>query len=416
MPTQQSQITCPAAVETGRGFTVWANQDRAPASDPPPALYDVFPREDLARAQHTISRWRGYQPTPLFPLSGLARGLGVSDILYKHEGERFGLGSFKALGGAYAVCLELAKVVAHRTGSASVDAKDLESGRWATETLGVTVACATDGNHGRAVAWGAQRFHCRCVIFVHPHVSARRRQAMADLGAEIREVPGNYDDSVREAARIARAEGWIVVSDTSYEGYEDIPRHVMQGYGVMIEEAIHQLPPGKIPTHVFAQAGVGGMAAAACAVLWHHFGALRPRFIVVEPEKADALLRSARAGRPVAVRGELDTIMAGLSCGEVSPLAWSLLEKGVDDFMTISDELAVDAMRLLARSPWQDPAIVAGESGVAGLAALCAVSSDRRIRRRMGLGPGSVILLFGSEGATDPEIYQRIVGTVGSAA
>lgn len=399
-----------------KGLTVWANRHRAPAGACPPALHEVFPREELAHARRTISQWRGYRPTPLFPLPGLARALGVSDVLYKHEGERFGLGSFKALGGAYAVCLELAKVVARKAGTASVDAKDLESGRWAAETRPVTVACATDGNHGRSVAWGAKRFHCRCVIFVHPQVSARRRQAMADLGAEIREVPGNYDDSVREAARVARSEGWIVVSDTSYEGYEEIPRRVMHGYGVMIDEAIHQLPPRKAPTHVFAQAGVGGMAAAACAVLWHHFGDLRPRFIVVEPERADALLRSARAGRPVAVEGELDTIMAGLSCGEVSPLAWSLLETAVDDFVTISDDLAVDAMRLLAGSPWGDPAIIAGESGVAGLAALCAVSSRREIRQRMGLDHDSVILLFGSEGATDPEIYRRIVGTVGSAA
>jgi diaminopropionate ammonia-lyase len=399
----------------GEQIAVWTNRRRWTGAGRPNALEAVFPKGDLARAQQTISQWKGYEPTPLISLPGLARGLGVEEILYKHEGSRFGLGSFKALGGAYAVYLELAKAISRRT-RRDPDVKDLESGKWADETRRVTVACATDGNHGRSVAWGARRFHCNCVIFVHPHVSAHRRQAITDLGAEIREVPGNYDDSVREAARVAQAKGWIVISDTSYDGYEEIPRRVMQGYGVMVNEVIGQLSPSKMPTHVFVQAGVGGMAAAACAVLWHHFGIQRPRFVVVEPDKADALMRSAQAGTRVAVKGDLDTIMAGLSCGEVSPLAWSLLEHGADDFMTISDQLAVDAMRLLASSPYDDPPIVAGESAVAGLAALFAVAPNSELRQRLGLGSDSIILLFGSEGATDPEIYERIVANAKETA
>ena len=192
-------------------------------------------------------------------------------------------------------------------------------------------------------------FGCRCVIFIHAGVSDGRREAIAAYGAEVIRVAGNYDDSVRHAAERAARHGWIVVSDTSYEGYVDIPRDVMHGYTVIADEIIEQIAGAPKPTHAFVQAGVGGLAAAVCARFWQRWGAKRPVFVVVEPEKADCNFQSARTGRPAGATGDLDTIMAGLSCGEVSPLAWQVLERGADAFITISDEWALDGVRLTYR-------------------------------------------------------------------
>src|SRR5690606_35466744 len=195
---------------------------------------------------------------------------------------------------------------------------------------GITVTCATDGNHGRSVAWGAHLFGCKCVIYVHETVSKGRKDAIASYGAEVRVVPGNYDDAVRKAASDAQANGWFVVTDTSYEGYTSVPRDVMQGYTIMAEESMQQIK--QTPTHIFVQGGVGGLAAAVCAHYWEKQGSERPRFIVAEPDRADCLYRSAKAGKPVAVHGALDTIMAGLACGEVSIIAWDILSEGADAF------------------------------------------------------------------------------------
>jgi diaminopropionate ammonia-lyase len=268
------------------------------------------------------------------------------------------------------------------------------------------VCCATDGNHGRSVAWGAREAGLRCVIYIHEGVSEGRAQAIRGFGAEVRRVGGNYDDSVRIAAADAAREGWTVVSDTSWEGYQDIPRDVMQGYGVMVGEAIAQGGGGaRTPTHVLVQGGVGGIAAATVAHLWERFGATRPRVVVVEPDKADCLTRSAEQGRVVHLSGDLDTIMAGLSCGEPSPLAWAVLDPGADAFMAIGDAAIAPAMRALAAL-----GVVGGESGVAGLAGLRIAATDRAMRAALGLDASSRVLLFGTEGATDPALYEELVG------
>lgn len=253
-------------------------------------------------------------------------------------------------------------------------------------------------------------FGCRCVIYVHETVSEGRCRAIAAFGAEVRRVPGTYDDAVRRAAADAAAHGWHVVSDTSYAGYTEIPRDVMQGYALMAEEALEQAPAGLLPTHVFVQGGVGGLAASACSYLWERLAEARPRFVVVEPTKADCLYRSAVAGKPTPAEGALDTIMAGLACGEVSIEAWRILQAGADAFMTIDDESAAACMRLLATGLDGDTPVVAGESAVAGLAALLLASVDATARRRLGLSAESTVLVFGTEGATDPEVYCRIVG------
>ena len=363
---------------------------RAAARAQPYAAAQALSAGGFAAATREISAWPGYAPTPLVALPALAAALGLAALWYKDERGRFGLKSFKALGGAYAVRRVLARQ--------GLPAKD------------VTVTCATDGNHGRSVAWGAQLFGCRSVIFIHETVSEGRAQAIRCYGAEVRRVKGNYDDAVRHAAAEAARNGWYVVSDTSYAGYRDVPLDVMHGYGVMAAEIAAQLPAGVVPTHVFVQAGVGALAAAICASFWLRWGARRPRFAVVEPARADCFYRSLEAGRPTAVHGDLDTVMAGLACGEVSQLAWEVLETGADAAVAIGDASALEAVRALALPRGRDPAIVAGETGGAGLAALLALKERPDLRAQLALGADSTLLLFGSEGDTDPEIYRRIVG------
>jgi diaminopropionate ammonia-lyase len=338
------------------------------------------------------------------PLEDVAKAARVAAVHYKDEGGRFGLGSFKALGGAYAVARLLIAELARRGVANNATTAELEQGAHRDAARDITVTCATDGNHGRSVAWGAQRFGCRCVIYVHEGVSQGRRDAIAQYGAEIRVVPGNYDHAVRACAHEADREAWFVVSDTSWPGYTEVPRDVMQGYRLMADEAADQLAAP--PTHAFVPGGVGGVAAAVSVQMRARYGGA-VKVVAVEPDKAACLLASAEAGEPTTVEGELDTLMAGLACGEPSLLAWQELERGAFAFMAVPDDSAVDCMRLLAR---RRPKLVAGESAVAGLAALLLAARDPLTRAMHGLDAESRVLLFGTEGATDPETYARLVG------
>jgi diaminopropionate ammonia-lyase len=353
------------------------------------------------RAKAAITGWAGYAPTPLLDLPQLAAGAGVASVRIKHEGGRFGLGSFKALGGAYAVSNLLTAELARHGVALSAAAVDLANGRFRHQTEAITVTCATDGNHGRSVAWGAQRFHCQCVIFVHETVSPGRVEAITGFGAKVVRVAGNYDDAVREADRQAQANGWFVVSDTSYPGYTEVPRDVMQGYRLMADEAADQCD-GLPPTHVFIQAGVGGAAAAVSVQMRARF-APSPLLVVVEPDHAACLLASARMGAPTIVRGALETIMAGLACGEPSLLAWQELDRAAAAFMSIPDGAAIDCLRLLAA---EDVAL--GESGVAGLAGFL-LAADSSAREKLILDRDSRVLLFGTEGVTDAAVYAELL-------
>jgi diaminopropionate ammonia-lyase len=344
------------------------------------AQQSILSVAEAHRANSAIERWPDYAPTPLHALQDLAQAADVAEILFKDEGYRFDLKSFKALGGAYAV----ERLV--QTGGRD----DL------------TVTCATDGNHGRAVAWGAQRTGARAVIFVHEGVSEGRAAAIGALGATIVRAGRTYDEAVRLSAEAACRNGWQIVSDTSWPGYEDVPRMVMQGYALLIMEA---LEAGARPTHIFIQGGVGGLAAGLLSYLWETLGPSRPVFVVVEPDRAACLFESARRGQPTAVGGDLDTVMAGLACGEPSRLAWRILDHAADAFMTITDEAAVEMMRDLA-----DRGIVSGESGVAGLAGARRAADNPTWRTKLRLGPTSRILCIGTEGATDAEVYARLVG------
>jgi diaminopropionate ammonia-lyase len=361
----------------------------------------------FAEAKREITSWPGYNPTPLRTLPKLAANAGIRDILYKDEGGRFGIGSFKALGGAYAVLRLLQRHIqehAHKTASA----RDVTAGRYGDLTAQVTVTCATDGNHGRSVAWGARTFGARCVIYMPDIVSPGRARAIEAYGAQVRRVAGSFDDAVRQAAADAAAQGWHVVPDTAPDNSSPAPRDVMQGYSLMIDEACSQ--SAALPSHVFVQGGVGGLAAGACAYLWERYSGERPFLVVVEPEHANCHFRSAVAGRPTPAEGPLDSIMGGLACGEVSALAWQILQPGADAFATIDDDAATDAMRLLAEGRFGDDPIVAGESAVAGLAALLLACADANARSTLALRPDSRVLVLGTEGATDVETYRAIVG------
>jgi diaminopropionate ammonia-lyase len=395
---------------TADGVRAMRNPMAAPAAEPyGPARSEVLNEAGFSAAQHEIASWPGYAPTPLRCLPGLAARLGLAAVHYKDEGERFGLKSFKALGGAYAVYRLLAQAIARRTDSPLPGAAAILSGRWREFARDITVTCATDGNHGRSVAWGAQLFGCRCVIFIHSTVSEGRRAAIAKYGAQVIRVPGNYDDSVRHADVQARANGWMVVSDTTYEGYRKIPIDVMHGYGLMSREIVGQLGD-ESPTHVFVQAGVGALAASVAAAFWLAWGERRPQMVVVEPTNAACHLESARAGHPVAVTGALDTIQAGLACGEVSPAAWKIVSAAANCFVAIDDRYALDAVRALANPVDGDQAIVSGETGATGLGALFAARDLPALRDLIGLDAGSRVVLLGSEGDTDPEIYSQITG------
>jgi diaminopropionate ammonia-lyase len=377
---------------------------RAAETGPWPAALDaVLSAEMAAAARDEIVQWPGYAPTPLYELDALARALELGSIVYKDEGRRLGLGSFKALGGAYAVL----RIAAEHAGPDDLAA--VRAGRHREDLAGMTVATATDGNHGRSVAWGAKMAGCACRIYVHAEVSSGRQRAMEALGATVVRIEGDYDASVRRCAQDAAECGWTVVSDTSYDGYREIPRLVMAGYSVLASELLDQLA-SRPPTHLFVQAGVGGLAAAVAARLWQGWGAARPRIVVVEPTRAACLAASAKAGAPRSVPLEAETVMAGLSCGAVSLLAWDVLARAAGDYVTIDDAPVAGAMRLLAEGRAGVGPIVAGESAVPGLVALVAAASDPDLRRALALEPDSRVVLLGCEGATDPEIYRRMVG------
>ena len=354
-----------------------------------------------------LSLRQGHKPTPLVALPGLARELSVESIHIKDEGHRLGLGSFKALGGSYAVIRLILEEAARQLGR-PIDVRELQTPEVKAVAKGMTVSCATDGNHGRSVAQGAQLVGAGCAIFVHAGVSNERIAAIARFGAEIVRVDGNYDDSVGEASRVAEEKGWITVSDTSWPGYERIPGFVMQGYTALLSEALRKLR--KLPSHVFVQAGVGGIAAAVAGHFSLLLGENRPYFVVVDPSRAACLFESARAGHVVKAPDGEPTVMAMLECYEPSLIAWRILSRVADAFMTVEDEEAIAVMKRLASPDNGDPAVVAGESGGVGLAGLIQVASNLQLRQQIGLGRDARVFLINTEGATDPSKYEDLVG------
>ena len=363
---------------------------------------DILSLEGFELASKEITSWDNYKPTPLHSFDDIAQETGVSSVFYKDENTRFNLKSFKALGGAYAVANLLIKKL--KDEGIKANSSDLILGTYKDYTSKLTVCCATDGNHGRSVAWGAQQFGCNCEIYIHQNVSPGREKAIAKYGALVNRIDGNYDESVRIAAKVAESNGYTVVSDTSYEGYTDIPKDVMQGYTVMVDEAMKQM--NVTPTHVFLQGGVGGFPSAVVSFLQESLDC-PPIFVVVEPVNADCLFQSAVNGEPTPIHGDLDTIIAGLACGEVSVLAWSILESHVTHFMSITDESVPKAMQLLAN---RKTPIVAGESAITGLAGYLIACNDSDLKSKLMINENSKVLFFGTEGDTDEEMYEQLVG------
>jgi diaminopropionate ammonia-lyase len=379
-----------------------------------PAVDDILPKGTSRLTRSFHRQIPGYKMSPLKSLPGLANMLGVGGIWVKDESVRLSLNSFKVLGGSFAIY----RFIKHKLGLDHLELpfSELMSDSVRAQLGDLTFCAATDGNHGKGVAWAASALGCKSVIYVHKFTSQARISAIEANGAEVIVVDGTYDDAVRQATLDADKNGWHVISDTSWEGYQDIPRWVMQGYTTLLNEAQEQLAGQGItaPTHVFVQAGVGALAASTIGFYCQLFGTDRPRTVVVEPDEAACLYLSAESGdgEPHTYPGDLDTIMAGLACGDPSPLAWRILKDCTDVFVRCPDYVAAKGMRVFAVPLAGDPFIVSGESGAVSMGALMFIlelAELAELKEKLGLDENSQILLINSEGNTDPNHFRRVV-------
>lgn len=348
-----------------------------------------------------------YSPTPLAQLSATAAALGLGSIYVKDESYRFGLNAFKVLGGSFAIGTYLAERLGKTAGYALLTAPETK------KALGnLTFVTATDGNHGRGVAWAATQFGFRSVVYMPKGSAQERLENIRAEGAQASITELNYDDAVRLANRQAEEQGWVMVQDTAWEGYEDIPTWIMQGYTTMGLEAHEQLP--EIPTHIFLQAGVGSMAGAIAGLFASIYGKDRPIVTIVEPNKADCLYRTAEAddGQRHFVTGDMDTIMAGLACGEPCSIGWQVLADYADHFLSCPDYVAAKGMRILGNPAGNDDRVISGESGAAAFGCVAEIMTNpglSHLKEALGLNEHSRVLFFSTEGDTDRENYRKIV-------
>ena len=340
-------------------------------------------KDDIDDAYNTISKWEGYKTTPLIALNKLSKELKLKNIYYKDENKRFDLKSFKALGGAYAV----EKVTQGN--------KD------------IVVATATAGNHGRSVAWGARRLGLKCKIFISEFVSDARGQAMSDLGADVVKVKGNYEKSLIECIKQSTENNWQIVQDVAWKDYMLVPKYTMAGYSVMMREIIDQINNEKI-THIILQAGVGGMAGAMVAGIARYLDNV-PATIVVEPDSAACVLESIKTGKIEKIDIKRESLMGGMSCGEVSLVPWQILKNSVKHCISLPDDDIAKTMKLLGNSSFSDEKIIAGENSAPGVISLIASCEDRNIKQALKLDQNSNVLVIGCEGDTDKEMYQKLI-------
>ena len=338
--------------------------------------------KEIDEAYLSISNWKGYAPTPLIELNKLSKELNLNKIYYKDENKRFDLKSFKALGGAYAV----EKVTKGN--------KD------------IIVATATAGNHGRSVAWGARRLGLKCKIFISEFVSDARGKAMADLGADVVKVKGNYEKSLMECIKQSTENNWQIVQDVAWKDYMLVPKYTMAGYTVMMKEIVDQLKNEKI-THIILQAGVGGMAGAMVAGIARYLKNI-PITIVVEPDSAACVMESIKSGKIEKIDIKRESLMGGMSCGEVSLVPWEILKNSVKHCVSLPDDDIAKTMRLLGNSSFSDEKIIAGENSAPGLISLISNCEDQNIKEKLKLNNNSNVLVFGCEGDTDKEMYQKL--------
>ena len=346
-------------------------------------ILESLSKDDIDEAYLSISNWEGYSQTPLIKLNKLSSELNLNQIYYKDESKRFNLKSFKALGGAYAV----EKV--------SRGKKD------------IVVATATAGNHGRSVAWGAKRLGLKCKIFISEYVSDARGQAMANLGADVIKVSGNYEKSLIECIKQSTKNNWQIVQDVAWKDYMLVPKYTMAGYSVMMKEIVDQIDNNKI-THIILQAGVGGMAGAMVAGIARYLDNT-PTSIVVEPDSAACVLESIKKGKIEKINIKRESLMGGMSCGEVSLVPWEILKNSVKYCISLPDDDIAKTMRLLGNASFSDEKIIAGENSAPGIISLIASCENEEIKNKLQLNDKSNVLLIGCEGDTDQEMYQKLI-------
>ena len=379
-------------------------------SDVDKALLEAFSIEKAKRTMAFHESFPMYCVTQLAEFSNTARKLGVKDIYVKDESRRFGLNAFKVLGGSYAI----GKYIAGQMGmdENALSYQSLTDASVKKQLGDKTFVTATDGNHGRGVAWAAKELGFRSVVYMPKGSKDERLWNIINAGADASITDMNYDDCVRLSKKMADEKSWVVVQDTAWEGYTEIPTWIMQGYGTMALEAVSQMK--EAPTHVFLQAGVGSMAAAVAAVLKNAYGENAPKVIIVEPNKADCFYRSALAGERTFVTGDMDTIMAGLACGEPCTIAWEILKCVSSAFLSCPDYAAAEGMRILARPEEGDQPIVSGESGASAFGCVSEILINPQyasIKDALGLNEESTLLFFSTEGDTDTNNYRAIVNS-----
>lgn len=353
-----------------------------------------------------------YSKTPLIRLKNLSNQLGVAEILVKDESYRFRLNAFKVLGGTYAIGNLLAK----RLGLSieEVNFQILRS-KEIKEKLGeITFVTATDGNHGKGVAWTANQLGQKSVVYMPKGSSEYRLNNIKKEGADATITDMNYDDAVRLATENAKKYGWEMIQDTAWEGYEDVPKWIMQGYSTLMLEAVEQMEEIKVekPTHVFIQAGVGSLAGAVQGFLAAYYGEDRPITVVVEPNKADCIYRSAKNKRRTFVTGDMDTIMAGLACGEPNTIGWEILRDYTDAFISCPEYVTANGMRVLGNPLKGDDRVISGESGAVTTGMVYSILTDetlKDLKEQLKIDKNSRILVISTEGDTDPEHYRKIV-------
>ena len=389
---------------------LFINSEAHPPPDYGPAQKVLLNQEAFADVAAEVTNLPGYQPTPLIALNGLASASGVSALWCKHEAYRFEVGSFKPTGPVYAMLAVLRGEVKKATNVETVTTQDLLDRRYESVTQEIVVSAATSGNHGRALAWGARMFGCRCAIYMNDGVSAGREKAIAAYGAEVIRVSGNYDRAVQRSFADAEKLGYFVVSDDKSTEYPHISREIMQGYAMVADEIVQQFSNTESPTHVFVPGGGGRFAGATCGHLWERYGNNHPRVVAVEPTTSACLYQSAIENRAATVSGDGRSVMDGLVVESASSQAWEILRNGTFAFLTIPDEAAVDAMRQAAAGVGEDTSVVIGETGIAGWAGLLAATRDENLRQQLKLDSNSRVVIIATEGATDPEVYRRLVG------
>ncbi len=375
-----------------------------------------FLSEESTKGAHRIHKaLEIYKPTPLVRLDGMAKSLGVKAIFVKDESQRFGLSAFKGLGGLYALICIVCKKLGLDVNTISFS--DLQKPEWKEKLKGMVFVTATDGNHGKGVAWAAGQLGCEAHVYMPSGSSELRAEAIRRVGqAEVRIMETGYDDTVRYAAQMAEKNGWFLVQDTSWEGYEEIPKYIIQGYTTMAEEAVSQLKEAgfETPTHVFLQAGVGAMAGGVLGYLTNRYEGMRPIVSIVEPENIACIYRSAQVddGEPHPAENTAPTIMAGLNCGEPCTVTWPILRDFADWYLSCPDYVSAYGMRLLAAPAPGDRQVISGESGAVTTGLLNVIAGKEGyggLKDMLGLNENSVVLLFSTEGDTDPVHYKKVV-------